>query len=68
MKEKRKVDFDLSALSLKELVEVYQDITNFIQFLDESVIEEAGGKKEKIFWVFKKKNRNKKKITFYFSY
>ena len=46
MKEKRKVDFDLSALSLKELVEVYQDITNFIQFLDESVIEEAGGDNE----------------------
>lgn len=46
MKEKRKVDFDLSALSLKELVEVYQDITNFIQFLDKSVIEEAGGNNE----------------------
>ena len=46
MKEKRKGDFDLSALSLKELVEVYQDITNFIQFLDESVIEEAGGNNE----------------------
>lgn len=39
MKREEKVDFDLSALTLKELIEVYQNITDFSQFLVESKIE-----------------------------
>lgn len=39
MKEIKKVDFDLSTLSLRELIEVYNDITDFIKFLDDSVLE-----------------------------
>lgn len=34
-----KVDFDLSELSLKNLVDVYHEMTNFIQFLDDNKIE-----------------------------
>ena len=33
-----KVEFDLSTLNLKELVEVYSNITDFINFLEESKI------------------------------
>ena len=33
-----KVEFDLSALNLKELVEVYEDITEFIDFLKDNKI------------------------------
>ena len=36
--EEEKVDFDLSALSLQELVDVYKDITEFLQFLEENKI------------------------------
>lgn len=41
-KEDNKVDFDLSALTVQELVEVYENITEFLQILEESkiVIEE----------------------------
>lgn len=41
-KEDNKVDFDLSTLSLEELVKVYDEIVEFIQLLEESriVIEE----------------------------
>jgi len=34
-KEEKKVEFDLSTLSLRELIEVYQSVTDFIQYLDE---------------------------------
>lgn len=34
------VNFDLSTLSLEELIEVYQNITEFIQFLNESKLVE----------------------------
>ena len=37
-KENEKVNFDLSVLSLKELVKVYEDITDFIKTLDEKRI------------------------------
>lgn len=37
-KEEKTVDFDLSALSLSELVKVYEDIINFLQFLEGSKI------------------------------
>ena len=33
-----KIEFDLSALNLKELVEVYEDITEFIDFLKDNKI------------------------------
>jgi len=36
--EEEKIDFDLSALSLHDLIEVYNDITDFLQFLDENKI------------------------------
>ena len=32
------VEFDLSTLNLQELVEVYKDITEFLNFLQESKI------------------------------
>lgn len=39
MKKEEKVDFDLSTLSLQELIKVYGDINEFIDFLDENKIE-----------------------------
>ena len=38
-KEKTSVDFDLSTLSLQELIEVYENIDNFLEFLNESKLE-----------------------------
>lgn len=41
-KDDNKVDFDLSTLSLQELIEVYEEITGFLQFLDENkIVQEA---------------------------
>lgn len=37
-KEDNKVDFDLSTLTLEDLVKVYEKITEFLQFLSESKI------------------------------
>jgi hypothetical protein len=37
-KEENKVNFDLSTLTLSELIKVYEDITSFVQFLDEKKI------------------------------
>lgn len=47
-KENSKVDFDLSALSLEELVEVYEKIEDFLVYLEEAKveIEEKGGANE----------------------
>lgn len=41
-KEENKVNFDLSALNLNELITVYEDINGFLQLLDEKkiVVEE----------------------------
>lgn len=39
-KEENKVNFDLSTLSLSELIKVYDDITGFLQFLDDKKIVE----------------------------
>ena len=36
--ENETVEFDLHTLSLQELVEVYDDITGFLDFLEESKI------------------------------
>lgn len=38
--ENSKVDFDLSTLSLEDLIKVYEEITSFVKFLDESKIVE----------------------------
>lgn len=38
-KEENKVNFDLSTLTLEELVEVYEDINVFIDYLEESKLE-----------------------------
>ncbi len=38
-KKEETVNFDLSTLSLPVLIEVYQNITDFLQFLEESKIE-----------------------------
>jgi len=37
--DEEKVQFDLSTLSLKELLEVYKNITDFLKFLNENKIE-----------------------------
>lgn len=37
-KEENKVNFDLSTLKLSELIQVYGEITNFLEFLDETKI------------------------------
>ena len=42
-----KVDFDLSLLSLEELIEVFNDIDSFIQYLIDSKIEVEKKKKNK---------------------
>lgn len=41
-KEEKKVDFNLSVLKLDELIKVFDDVSNFIKFLNdkEIVIEE----------------------------
>jgi len=38
-KENNKIDFDLSTLTLEELIEVYEKIDEFLLFLDESKLE-----------------------------
>jgi len=38
MKEDNKVDFDLSTLSLEELIKVYESVDEFIEFLNDSKI------------------------------
>ena len=39
MTEENKINFDLSTLTLEELVEVYDNIKIFIDYLEESKIE-----------------------------
>jgi len=40
-KEENKVNFDISTLSLGELIKVYEDINNFLQFLeDKKIVQE----------------------------
>ena len=38
-KEENKVNFDLSVLSLEELLEVYENIEEFLKYLNENRIE-----------------------------
>ena len=45
MTEENKKNFDLSTLTLEELIEVYENIEIFLDFLEESKIEtEENGK------------------------
>jgi hypothetical protein len=37
-KKEKTVNFDLSTLSLSELIKVYEDITDFLQLMDEKRI------------------------------
>lgn len=39
-KEENKVNFDMSKLSLTELIKVYENINGFLQFLEEKRIVE----------------------------
>lgn len=39
-KEENKVNFDMSVLSLKELVEVHEQINEFLRSIDNKKIEE----------------------------
>ncbi len=39
-KEENKVNFDMSLLSLKELIKVYEDIVGFLEFLEEKKISQ----------------------------
>ena len=39
MTEENKINFDLSTLTLEELVEVYENIDIFLDFLEESKLE-----------------------------
>ena len=41
-----KTNFDISSLSLKELITVYEHIGSFLDFLDESKIEESEASNE----------------------
>lgn len=41
-----KTNFDISNLSLKELIEAYETINSFLDFLDESKVEEEEAKNE----------------------
>lgn len=38
-KKEEKVDFDLSVLSLRELIEAYNNIEDFLAFLNDSKID-----------------------------
>ena len=46
MTEENKINFDLSTLTLEELVEVYENIEIFLDYLEESKIEEEKGKED----------------------
>lgn len=39
MREDNKVDFDLSTLSLEELIKVYESVDEFIEYLNDSKLE-----------------------------
>ncbi|MGM9877722.1 MAG: hypothetical protein ACI33S_03640 [Bacilli bacterium] len=44
--KEEKVDFDLSNLELRELIQVYENINEFLKFLDENKIEIEEKEKE----------------------
>ena len=46
-KEENKVDFDLSVLSFEELIKVYENVDNFIKYLNDKkiIIEEKVAEK-----------------------
>jgi hypothetical protein len=46
-KEENKVDFDLSVLSFEELIKVYDNVNNFIKYLNDKKIVIEEKEKEK---------------------
>ena len=44
--EKNKNNFDLSNLSLEELIKTYETISSFLAFLDESKLDESEASNE----------------------
>lgn len=46
MKDEDKINFDLSTLTLEELIEAYENIEIFLDYLEESKIEEKEKKDE----------------------
>ena len=46
-KEENKVDFDLSVLSFEELIKVYENVNNFIKYLNDKKIVIEEKEKEK---------------------
>ena len=46
-KEENKVDFDLSVLSFEELIKVYDNVNNFIKYLNDKKIIIEEKEKEK---------------------
>ena len=47
MKNEKTVEFDLSLLSLQELVSVYQKVEEFLEYLEsKKIVEEEKGKEE----------------------
>jgi len=45
-KDEKKVNFDLSKLSLSELIKVYEEITEYIALLNDSKIQDKEEKNE----------------------
>lgn len=45
-KEEQKIKFDMSVLTLSELIEVYEEIKEFIEFLEEKKIIPEGGEQK----------------------
>ncbi len=46
-KEGNKVNFDLSVLNLSELVKTYENVTDFLKYLDEKKIKEEKPKEKR---------------------
>lgn len=44
--EENKTNFDISSLSLQELIKVYENINSFLSFLEESKIDESEANNE----------------------
>lgn len=44
--EENKIDFDMSSLSLQELIKTYESINSFLEYLEENKVEEGDEKSE----------------------
>ena len=47
--EEGKTNFDISNLSLQDLIKVYENINSFLSFLDESKLDESEAGNEQFF-------------------